>query len=169
MRPELWLMINCAYVILWEDLNRLLTNSEVRLMLLSKYLYSVITKSLCQLHHNSCIFLFHQISIYVVCIYAVYKYVRYIQNMQQRRFEQNLKTFCPFYVGNKGRLWHFMFVQEHGVLTLKNRRSPRILNKPTKATPFLISAVEWIVASWKWALEMFRCKPTQKHTLNLRT
>lgn len=42
-RPKLWLMINCAYVNLSEDPNRLLTNSEVRLMLLLKYFYSVIT------------------------------------------------------------------------------------------------------------------------------
>lgn len=85
-----------------------------------------------------------------------------MQNMQQRHFEHNVKTFCPFYVWSKGRLWHFMFVQGHGVSTLKYRKSHGILNKPSNAAAlFLFSSVSRIVASWKWTVEMFRCKPTQ--------
>lgn len=57
-----------------------------------------------------------------------------------------------------------MFVQEHGSSTLKNRKSHRILNKPSNAAAsiFFFPSVGLIAASWKRRLEMFRCEPTQE-------
>lgn len=130
-----------AYLItLAEDHNGLLTNSEVRLMLLwntyncklsmSSSPPCLISKNMCERDWKifnwttaRCSYTAHALHKYVVCIWSL------LGICSRGALNTICWLFALFNVWGKGRLWHFMFVQEHSMSTLKNKKSHRILNK----------------------------------------